>query len=562
MTAMQAQTRETVLHPRITAGQCSDPGHKAHNQDALAIQVPEDSLLRTKGLVAALADGLSSAAAGREAAESCVLGFISDYYATPALWSVARSAQRVLEALNRWLCRQTLAGDSHLCTLSLLILRSCTAHLFQVGDSRIWRLRGDKLECLTRDHSRTVGDNHRVLTRVMGGDTRLDVDYRKTDLQVGDIYLLTSDGVHEFLSRARMQGIVRGTRHPEAAARALVEAALANGSDDNLSCQVLRIDALPDAGADEAIQSRGNLPLLPPLAAGMSVDGLTVIRELHASARSHVYLVKDADGELSVLKAPSVNLEDQRAALERFVLEGWIASRLRSPHLLRALPGPEHPSGLYQRLEYVDGVTLQTWLREHPDASVEERLYLADQILNGLRALHRGDVIHGDLKPDNLMVDRHGRVHIIDFGSCHCRGMDLPAADIPLGTRDYTAPEVAAGERPSEHSDLFSAAIIIHQLLTGSLPWQGHYQKAGHKPLPDLQGQNAFVPLWVNNVLRIGLQRQPGQRFRDAAEFRDALRRPLHRDAPLPDNYNRELRIWKGLCVILVVLLMLSVALK
>ncbi|MDX1805342.1 MAG: protein phosphatase 2C domain-containing protein, partial [Alcanivorax sp.] len=191
------QHREAVLHPRVSLGQYSDPGRKPLNQDALAIQVPEGALLRTKGLVAALADGLSSAAAGREAAESCVLGFISDYYATPALWSVARSAQRVLEALNRWLCRQTLAGDSHLCTLSLLVLRSCTAHIFQVGDSRVWRLRGDKLECLTRDHSRVIGNNRRVLTRVMGGDSRLEVDYRQTELQQGDIFVLTSDGVHE-----------------------------------------------------------------------------------------------------------------------------------------------------------------------------------------------------------------------------------------------------------------------------------------------------------------------------------------------------------------------------
>ncbi len=88
-------------------------------------------------MAAALADGLSSAAAGREAAESCVLGFLNDYYATPSLWSVPRSAQRVL--------------------------RGGRAHLFQVGDSRIWRLREGRLECLTRDHQRPLGGT-RVLT--------------------------------------------------------------------------------------------------------------------------------------------------------------------------------------------------------------------------------------------------------------------------------------------------------------------------------------------------------------------------------------------------------------
>ncbi|PNE02554.1 serine (threonine) protein kinase [Alcanivorax sp. MD8A] len=553
---------EPELHPKVRIGQYSDAGPKLHNQDALAMQIPDGPLLRTKGIVAALADGLSTAGAAREAAESCVLGFISDYYATPALWSIPRSAQRVLEALNRWLCRQTLAGESHLCTLSLLILRSRTAHLFQVGDSRIWRLRNDKLECLTRDHSRMIGENRQVLTRVMGGDTRLDVDYSSTDLQVGDIYLLTTDGIHGFLSRSRMQGIVRGCEAPDVIAQTLVEAALANGSDDNLSCQVLRVDGLPDASADETLKQRGSLPLPPPLSPGMKVDGFTVKRELYASVRSHLYLVENEEGKRSVLKTPSVNLEDDRDALERFVMEGWVGSRLRNPHLLHALPLPETPSCLYQHLEFIDGVTLKQWLKEHPDAAVEEKLYLADQLLNGIRALHRADVIHGDLKPDNIMVDTSGLVRIVDFGSCHCRGMEQSASDIPLGTRDYTAPELVDGDAPSEQSDLFSAAAIIHEMLTGALPWQGRYEKSNHRPLPALQTLNAFIPLWINNVLQIGLQRHPNQRFADAAEFRDALRRPVRATKPGKDNSINELRLWKGACLVLVMLLLISVSLN
>ncbi|WP_414431488.1 protein kinase domain-containing protein [Alcanivorax sp. IL2] len=551
---------EPDLHPQVRIGQYSDAGPKLHNQDALAMQIPDGPLLRTKGIVAALADGLSSAGAAREAAESCVLGFINDYYATPSLWSVPRSAQRVLEALNRWLCRQTLAGESHLCTLSLLILRSRTAHLFQVGDSRIWRLRNDRLECLTRDHSRMIGDNRQVLTRVMGGDTRLDVDYSSSDLQVGDVFLLTSDGVHGFLSRSRMQGIVRASGQPEVAARSLVEAALASGSDDNLSCQVLQVDGLPDASADEALRQRGSLPLPPPLSPGIRVDGFTIKRELYASVRSHLYLVEDESGKQSVLKTPSVNLEDDRDALERFVMEGWVGQRLRNAHLLRTLPLPDNPSCLYQHLEFIDGVTLQQWLKEHPDVAVEEKLYLADQLLNGIRALHRADVIHGDLKPDNIMVDTDGLVRIVDFGSCHCRGMEQHNAGIPLGTRDYSAPELLDGAAPSEQSDLFSAAVFIHEMLTGSLPWQGRYEKSAHRPLPPLQGHNAFVPLWINNVLQLALQHQPKQRFSDAAEFRDALRRPVRSRKPAVDNDVRQLRIWKGISIVLVVLLLISVA--
>lgn len=547
--------------PSVMVGQCSHRGVKEHNQDALAVRVPEDALLRTKGIVAALADGVSTAAAGREAAESCVLGFVSDYYATPALWSVARSAQRVLEALNRWLYRQTQAGEGHLCTLSLLILRSRTVHLFQVGDSRIWRLRDQQLECLTRDHSRIIGDNQRVLTRVMGGDSRLDVDYRQSEAREGDIYLLTSDGIHEVLSVARMRGIIRAATDSHEAAAALVAAAQTAGSDDNLSCQVVLVQQLPAASAGDALQARGDLPLPPQLAAGMQVDGFTVVRELHASSRSHLYLVRDGSGALSAIKAPSVNLEDDRAALERFVMEGWIGARLRNAHLLRPLANPERPSCLYQRLEYIDGVTLHQWMKNHPDAAVEERLYLADQLLNGVRALHRADVIHADLKPDNIMVDRNGLVRIIDFGSCYCRGVAPQAPALPLGTRDYSAPEVVAGQPPSEQSDLFSVAVIIHELLTGSLPWQGRYQHMGRWPLPPLQQRNPFVPGWVNGVLHRALQSDPAQRFADAAEFRAVLRQPTNVVLPY-SPVNRQLRLWQAGSVVLLLLLLLSLAVK
>lgn len=536
----------------VHIGQCSERGHKAINQDALAVRVPADDLLRTKGIVAALADGLSSAAAGREAAESCVMGFISDYYATPALWSVARSSQRVLEALNRWLCRRTLAGDDHLCTLSVLVLRSRIAHLFQVGDSRIWRLRDRKLECLTEDHSRQAG-GRRLLTRAMGGDTRLDVDYRQCDLQQGDIFLLSSDGVHDVLSRAMIEEALLNTENAQAAADSLVRSALDNGSLDNISCQVLQVSSLPGASADDALASLRELPLPPPLIPGMRIDNLTILHELYASSRSHLYLVRDTAGQLSALKAPSVNLEDEPDALIRFALESWIGARLRSAHLLRPLPTEGPQSCLYQRLEYIDGVTLSQWLREHPDAAVEEKLYLADQLLNGLRALHRADVMHGDLKPDNIMVDRNGLVKLIDFGSCYCRGLDQPPPPLPLGTHQYTAPHVSAGAAPDERGDLYAAAVIIHEMLTGTLP-------DPDKPALRLQQHNAFVPMWLNQTLQRALDPQ-ALPYTDAAEFRAALRSPANHPAVATRKDSNSLRLWQASTLTLLVLLILSLAL-
>ncbi|MBA3981907.1 MAG: protein kinase, partial [Alcanivorax sp.] len=311
--------------------------------------------------------------------------------------------------------------------------------------------------------------------------------------------------------------------------------------------------SLPDASADDALAHLSELPLPPPLAPGMRVDNLTIVHELHASARSHLYLVRDSAGELSALKAPSVNLEDDPDALTRFALEGWIGTRLRSPHLLRPLPAVSQQSCLYQRLEYIDGVTLRQWLREHPDAAVEEKLYLADQLLNGLRALHRADVIHGDLKPDNIMVDRTGLVKLVDFGSCYCRGLDQPPPPRPLGTRHYTARHVAAGGVPDERSDLYAAAVIIHEMLTGALP-------DTDKPTLRLQQHNAFVPTWLNQALQRALH-PDAIPYADAAEFRAALRSPAGQPAVITRQERSTLRWWQASTVLLLLLLMLSLAL-
>lgn len=549
----------------VAAGQCSDAGPKADNADAVALRVPEAgdpeqaSLLRTKGVVAALADGLSSAAAGREAAESCVLGFLGDYYATPALWSVPRSAQRVLEALNRWLYRQTRAGDGHLCTLSILVLRGASAHLFQIGDSRIWRWRDGVLECLTRDHQRIV-EGRAVLTRAMGADPRLEVDYLHAELRPGDRFLLSSDGLHRALSVEEMAQRIADQNDPRTQAQRLIADAIRRGADDNLSGQVLWVRQTGDGGADERLQALRERPLPPPLSAGMEIDGLTVIRELHASPRSHLYLVRDEQGRPGLLKAPSTHLEDDVEALQRFALEEWILARLRGPHFPRVLTPPRGPGCLYQYREYIDGVTLERWRHERPDAPVEERLYLADQLLNALRALHRADVIHDDLKPDNAMLDRNGVLRLIDLGSAHCRGGERPPSGLPQGTRPYTAPERAAGGAPSEAADQFSAAALIHELLTGALPWRGHYRRDGQPPLPPMARLNPFIPDGVHHALARALSANPEDRFHDVAEFRAALKNPGSITAPPAPDPARRLKIWQGLCGLLLVLLLVSLA--
>ena len=544
----------------VFGAQASEAGIKESNDDAVAMRMPTDSQLRTKGVVAALADGVSGASAATVAAESCVLGFLSDYYSTPLLWSVPRSAQRVLESLNMWLSGNTQLHGGHLCTLSILILRSRTAHIFQVGDSRIWRLRQNRLECLTTDHVRKVGAK-KYLTRAMGMDARLDVDYLSESIEVGDRYLLTSDGIHEVLSSARIQGILRGGGELDNICRVLIDTALQSGADDNVSCQLLEVITAPELGAADTLTAMGQLPFPPPLQEGMEIDGLIVLKELHASSRSHLYLVKDTKtAELLALKAPSINLVDDRDAIERLSLESWIGARVRHPNLVQVRHAERPRSCIYYLMEYVDGVTLQQWRIEHPDASLQEMLFLFDQLLNGLRALHRADVIHADIKPANIMIQRDGTVKVIDFGSCHARGLldaDLTQNAIPLGVRQYTAPEVYAGEVPTERSDLFSVAAVLYEYVTGVAPWNGQHDKMQTAPLPSVQQYNRFVPNWLNGILARALAFDSKERFSDAPEFRAALAGKDHLDwTPAPSRLTQH--IWQWISAALLIALIAS----
>lgn len=235
----------------INAGQYSEKGVKDSNEDACGIYVPPQPLLTTKGIGIIIADGVSGSSMGREAAEACVQGFLGDYYSTSESWTVKTSVSRVLGALNRWLYSQgqnnSHSGQCMLTTLSAIVIKSTTAHIFHVGDTRIYRLRDQDLECLTRDHQTWVSSEKTFLNRAMGADISIDIDYQKHAIEPGDIFILTSDGVHEHVNNKTLITLIRDNHdHLEKTARNIVTTALENGSSDNVTCQIIKIESLGD----------------------------------------------------------------------------------------------------------------------------------------------------------------------------------------------------------------------------------------------------------------------------------------------------------------------------
>ena len=188
----------------ISVGQHSIAGRKSRNDDSYGVLLPEKALLATKGVAIAIADGMSSSEAAKEASETCVRSFLDDYFATPPSWTVKTSVERVLSAANRWMQSQSEAlsaeGRGMVSTFSGAVLKSSMAHIFHVGDSRIYLLRDRHIERLTNDHRVRVSRQQEYLSRAFGMERDLAVDYRKLPVERGDILVFTTDGVHDFLS--------------------------------------------------------------------------------------------------------------------------------------------------------------------------------------------------------------------------------------------------------------------------------------------------------------------------------------------------------------------------
>lgn len=530
---------------KITMGQHSDKGRKEINQDFHGAYVPLEPQLSAKGIAIALADGISSSAVSHIASQAAVTGFLEDYFCTSDAWSVKKSAQRVLTATNSWLHAQTQLSQyrydkdkGYVCTLSALVIKSTTAHIFHVGDTRIYRLSGGSLEQLTNDHRLRVSQDTHYLGRALGMNAQLEIDYQALRVEKGDIFFLATDGVYEYAGAAfTIDAISRHGGDLDAAAKVIVDEAGRQGSTDNLTAQIVRIEELPEQDAGEIYQQLTALPFPPMLEARMDFDGYKIIREVHASSRSHVYLAVDIETDTPViLKAPSIDLRGNPEYLERFMMEDWIARRISSPYVLKPCEHTRKRNYLYVATEYIEGQTLTQWLIDNPKPGMEAVRGIVEQIARGLQAFHRMEMLHQDLRPENIMIDKTGTVKIIDFGSTRVAGLMEIATPVErnhlLGTAQYTAPEYFLGESGTKRSDIFSLGVVAYQMLTGRLPYGTQVAKsrtrAAQRKLryDSVLDEHREVPAWVDGALRKAVHPNPAERYEELSEFVYDLRHP------------------------------------
>ncbi len=562
----------------VTIGQSSAAGPKPVNQDFHGALVPEGSELALKGIAVAIADGISSSAVSQIAAEIAVKNLLSDYYCASDAWTAKTAGERVIRAANAWLYAESRRNALHghmgyVCTLSALILKGRAAHIFHIGDSRVWQLAGDSLEPLTRDHHVAVSSTEGYLNRALGVEPDVDIDYITVDLNVGDVFVLSTDGVHEYLEPREMAAIVSAADDLDTAACDVIARALANGSDDNLTVQIVRVDKIPAESAHDVLLGLDQVKAAEVPHIPCDIDGFRVVREIHATDRSEVYVAIDTEsGEHVALKVLAPGLRDNPDARRRLAMEEWVARRLNSPHVVRAVRPHGQRNSLYTVCELIEGQTLRQWMNDNPHPNLANVRAIVEQIAKGLRAFQRKEMVHQDIRPENIMIDATGTVKIIDLGSVRVAGVAeaLPAIDGDvLGTFQYAAPEYFLGQRGNFKSDLYSLGVVAYEMVAGWLPYGDGVARA---KTPKAQAALVYtsarenapnVPEWMDAALRKAVSIDPADRHNAISEFVNDLNQPganYKRPAFRPLSERNPLLFWKSVCLILLLVILALLA--
>lgn len=520
----------------VSVGHSSLTGARPRNEDFCGYVTPSGGELQHKGVLLAVADGLGGHENGREAAERTVRGLLADYYATPETWAVNRSLERVIQSLNQWVVSQAkknrqTAGMAT--TLSTIVLRGTRYYLAHVGDTRIYLYRQGQLEQLTADHTWAHPELDNVLSRAVGLDSKLSIDFSDGDLSSGDLFALMSDGVWATLGDDRIAKILASMTEPQDAAAELAMLATGAGSPDNCTALVLRVNDLPKSRLPELFESASVLPLPPALKPGDSIDGLRVEEVLHESLVTQLYRVVTADGRQLVLKTLRPGAGDQENC-QALVYEEWIAKRVVDRHFPEVIDWPAR-THLYYLMTWHQGASLKQRLAAGHRFSPAQVAELGCEILRGVAALHRLSIIHRDIKPDNLHLDAQGKLRILDLGVASTDSQEFNEINNP-GTPSYMAPDLYTGARANESTDLYAVGVTLYELLTRHYPYGEiePFQKPrfGNPNLPTRYRPD--IPDWLEAVLLKAVACEPIERFETAEEFLLALELGAHRPLRAP----------------------------
>ena len=252
-----------------------------------------------------------------------------------------------------------------------------------------------------------------------------------------------------------------------------------------------------------------------------------IIKQIGRGGMADVYLAKDLilDGEEVAVKVLRTNYQTDPIAVARFQREARAMADLDHPHIVRITDIGEEDGQQYLAMEYVAGLDLKRYIKEHHPLSNEEAVRIMGQILLAMRLAHTRGIVHRDLKPQNILLTPDGTAKVTDFGiAVAFAETSLTQTNSMLGSVHYLSPEQARGSKATVQSDIYAMGIIFYEMLTGHIPYDGdsavtialqHFQK----PLPSVIAENPSVPQALENVVIKATAKKLTDRYQSVAEM-------------------------------------------
>jgi serine/threonine protein kinase len=265
---------------------------------------------------------------------------------------------------------------------------------------------------------------------------------------------------------------------------------------------------------------------------GAKIDAFEIKEAIGHGAFSDVFLAEDPQGRKVVLKCPHDAIIGDTATFDRFRRELEIAKRLDHPGIQRSYDLGAHRSRPYLVMEYVEGETLRELLNREKRLPTARAIDLTDQLAEAMAYAHAQGVFHRDLKPENLLITPAGKLVVTDFGIALLEGarrLTWRWLTSAVGTPDYMAPEQIQGKRGDARTDIYAIGIMLFEMLTGRVPWEGDnplavMQQHLSAPLPDIASLNPSVLAPLEAIVRKCLRKNPDERYQDAGELLHDLR--------------------------------------
>jgi serine/threonine protein phosphatase PrpC len=551
----------------VDIGHFSAKGPRELNEDfAASVRPPPHE--EARGLVAAIADGVSSGGRGLEAAQTTVMSVVQDYFGCPDTWDTTVVLDRLIGAQNAWLAdhnrRRQGAGNeggAAMTTITALVLRGHAFTLAHVGDTRAWLVRGTECVQLTQDHSFDHPDQRSRLTRAVGLDDRVRIDFLQGELHIGDVFVLTTDGVHGALKRQRLAALAC-EGDAQAASQALVDAALAAGGRDNASALVLRVRGLAAGRLEDSLVQGRQLPVPGRLKIGDRLDAYTITAQVANTGVHRLYQARvTGTQELVAIKTLHEARATDREERAMLAHEAWLGSRVAPGSGMHGDAGfvgvrePEYATAFYTVFEWHPGRTLEQMLGDGERFEVPDIVAGTLAVARALGRLHRHGVIHRDIKPGNIHLGDDGQWRVLDLGVAVSGSEPKALRTLHAGTPSYMNPEQWSADQhvPADAgSDLYALGVVLYQWLTGKLPYgevepyqTGRFRRDPRPPSrlrPD-------VPIWLDHVTLKAIALDAKLRFETAEEFVLALERgasrPLAAPAATPLVARDPTALWK-----------------